>query len=106
MDQQPQLYLIAPAMMAASELGPRLISVLDAHPVACLRLPGAGDEAELGRIADIARDIAHQGNTSAASVPLALTQLIADGQARSGDKALLIAFGAGLTYAAQVVTVP
>lgn len=59
MDQQPQLYLIAPAMMAASELGPRLISVLDAHPVACLRLPGAGDEAELGRIADIARDIAH-----------------------------------------------
>ena len=53
MDQQPQLYLIAPAMMAASELGPRLISVLDAHPVACLRLPGAGDEAELGRIADI-----------------------------------------------------
>ncbi len=54
----------------------------------------------------IARDIAHQGNTSAASVPMALAQLIADGQARSGDKALLIAFGAGLTYAAQVVTVP
>jgi 3-oxoacyl-[acyl-carrier-protein] synthase-3 len=54
----------------------------------------------------IARDIAHQGNTSAASVPMALHQLIADGQAKSGDKALLIAFGAGLAYAAQVVTVP
>ncbi|RYE80262.1 MAG: 3-oxoacyl-ACP synthase, partial [Myxococcales bacterium] len=54
----------------------------------------------------IARDIAHQGNTSAASIPLALRQLVADGQARSGDRALLIAFGAGLTYAAQVVTVP
>lgn len=54
----------------------------------------------------IARDIADQGNTSAASVPLALDRMIAEGDARSGDTALLIAFGAGLSYAAQVVTVP
>ena len=54
----------------------------------------------------IARDIAEQGNTSAASIPLALDRMIAEGQARSGDTALLIAFGAGLAYAAQVVTVP
>ncbi len=54
----------------------------------------------------IARDIAEQGNTSAASVPLALDRLVEDGQARSGDIALLIAFGAGLAYAAQVVKVP
>ncbi len=54
----------------------------------------------------IARDIAEQGNTSAASIPLALDRMIADGDARSGDTALLIAFGAGLTYAAQVITVP
>ena len=54
----------------------------------------------------IARDIADQGNTSAASVPLALERMIAEGEARSGDTALLIAFGAGLSYAAQVVTVP
>ena len=54
----------------------------------------------------IARDIAEQGNTSAASVPLALERMIADGDAKSGDTALLIAFGAGLAYAAQVVTVP
>jgi 3-oxoacyl-[acyl-carrier-protein] synthase III len=54
----------------------------------------------------IARDIADQGNTSAASIPLALHRMIEEGDARSGDKALLIAFGAGLTYAAQVVTVP
>ncbi len=54
----------------------------------------------------IARDIAEQGNTSAASVPLALERLVREGQARSGDTALLIAFGAGLAYAAQVVTVP
>jgi 3-oxoacyl-[acyl-carrier-protein] synthase-3 len=54
----------------------------------------------------IARDVAEQGNTSAASVPLALDRMIEEGDARSGDVALLIAFGAGLAYAAQVVIVP
>ena len=54
----------------------------------------------------VARDIADQGNTSAASIPLALHRMIDEGEARSGDLALLIAFGAGLAYAAQVVTVP
>ena len=54
----------------------------------------------------IARDIAEQGNTSAASIPLALHRMVEEGEARSGDTALLIAFGAGLAYAAQVVTVP
>jgi 3-oxoacyl-[acyl-carrier-protein] synthase III len=54
----------------------------------------------------IARDVADQGNTSAASVPLALDRMMEEGEARSGDTALLIAFGAGLSYAAQVVTVP
>jgi 3-oxoacyl-[acyl-carrier-protein] synthase-3 len=54
----------------------------------------------------IARDIAEQGNTSAASIPLALDRMIEEGEAKSGDNALLIAFGAGLAYAAQVVKVP
>ncbi|MGZ4458603.1 MAG: beta-ketoacyl-ACP synthase III [Nocardioidaceae bacterium] len=54
----------------------------------------------------VARDIAEQGNTSAASIPLALDRMIQEGEAKSGDTALLIAFGAGLAYAAQVVKVP
>lgn len=54
----------------------------------------------------IARDIADQGNTSAASIPLALHRMVQEGTATSGDTALLIAFGAGLAYAAQVVVVP
>jgi 3-oxoacyl-[acyl-carrier-protein] synthase III len=54
----------------------------------------------------IARDIAEQGNTSAASIPLALARMVEEGTAKSGDTALLIAFGAGLAYAAQVVRVP
>jgi 3-oxoacyl-[acyl-carrier-protein] synthase-3 len=54
----------------------------------------------------VARDIATTGNTSAASVPLALSSLVRTGAVGSGDLALLLAFGAGLTYAGQVVRVP
>ncbi|TIC83812.1 ketoacyl-ACP synthase III [Nocardioides sp. GY 10113] len=54
----------------------------------------------------VARDIVDAGNTSAASIPLALDRMYADGDAKSGDRALLIAFGAGLAYAAQVVVLP
>lgn len=54
----------------------------------------------------VARDIVDAGNTSAASVPLAIERLLRDGDARPGDTALLIAFGAGLSYAGQVVRLP
>ncbi|WP_141013001.1 beta-ketoacyl-ACP synthase III [Nocardioides sambongensis] len=54
----------------------------------------------------IARDIVDSGNTSAASVPLAIERMVRDGQAEPGDTALLIAFGAGLSYAGQVVALP
>jgi 3-oxoacyl-[acyl-carrier-protein] synthase-3 len=54
----------------------------------------------------IARDIIDTGNTSAASIPLAMDRMLTDGQVRSGGLALLIGFGAGLTYAAQVVELP
>jgi 3-oxoacyl-[acyl-carrier-protein] synthase-3 len=54
----------------------------------------------------VARDIAETGNTSAASIPLAMERMLRDGQAKSGDLALLIGFGAGLAYAAQVVVLP
>ncbi|AUH63434.1 thiamine phosphate synthase [Paracoccus zhejiangensis] len=55
----PQLYLVTPAGAQASTLGPLLSAVMDRVPPACLRIRGAGDEAELGRIADLAREIAH-----------------------------------------------
>ena len=40
------------------------------------------------------------GNTSAASVPLALTEAVAAGRVKKGDRLLLVAFGAGLTSGA------
>lgn len=54
----------------------------------------------------VARTIKQFGNNSAASVPMAMDQLLTSGQAKSGQTALLIGFGAGLVYAGQVVTLP
>ncbi|GHJ40933.1 3-oxoacyl-[acyl-carrier-protein] synthase 3 protein 1 [Streptomyces sp. TS71-3] len=54
----------------------------------------------------VARDVVTAGNTSAASIPLALDQLLAQGTLPSGGPALLVGFGAGLAHAAQVVTLP
>ena len=42
------------------------------------------------------------GNTSAASVPLAMVEALDDGRIKDNDKVAMIAFGAGLTYAAAV----
>jgi 3-oxoacyl-[acyl-carrier-protein] synthase-3 len=54
----------------------------------------------------VADDIIEAGNTSAASIPLALSRLIERGDVPSGAPALLMGFGAGMTYAAQVVDIP
>ena len=54
----------------------------------------------------VARDIARQGNTSAASIPLAIEALMESGEAKSGDTCLIIGFGAGLVYAGQVIVLP
>jgi 3-oxoacyl-[acyl-carrier-protein] synthase-3 len=54
----------------------------------------------------LADDIIHAGNTSSASVPLALARMAERGELESGSPALLMGFGAGLCYAAQVITVP
>ena len=54
----------------------------------------------------IARDIETTGNTSAASVPLAMHRVLDEHPELSGGYALIIGFGAGLVYAAQIVRLP
>ncbi|MGI8665233.1 MAG: beta-ketoacyl-ACP synthase III [Jatrophihabitans sp.] len=54
----------------------------------------------------IARDIITAGNTSSASIPIALSKLIERGDVHSGGPVLMVGFGAGLTYAAQVILAP
>jgi 3-oxoacyl-[acyl-carrier-protein] synthase-3 len=110
--------------------GPRVYrwAITELAPVARLACERAGtDPAELAafvphqanaRIIDslardlgadhaiVARDVAQAGNTSAASIPLALADLVGRGELPSGSPVLLLGFGAGLTYAAQVVRSP
>ncbi|WP_371497695.1 ketoacyl-ACP synthase III [Kitasatospora sp. NBC_00374] len=54
----------------------------------------------------VARDVVDSGNTSAASIPLALSKLVERGELSSGDPVLLFGFGGGLAYAGQVVRCP
>jgi len=54
----------------------------------------------------IARDITTTGNTSAASIPLAMHRLLQEHPEASGGLALQIGFGAGLVFGAQVVRLP
>ncbi|MEV4200455.1 beta-ketoacyl-ACP synthase III [Micromonospora globbae] len=54
----------------------------------------------------IAKDIVESGNTSAASVPLALSKMVERREVPSGAPVLLFGFGGGLTYAGQVVRCP
>jgi len=54
----------------------------------------------------VADDIIHAGNTSSASIPLALARMTERGQLESGLPVLLLGFGAGMCYAAQVIAVP
>ncbi|BBG00852.1 MULTISPECIES: beta-ketoacyl-ACP synthase III [Pseudonocardia] len=65
-----------------------------------LRSKGARDDLV------VADDIVHSGNTSSASIPLALDHMRTAGRVRSGDVLLLVGFGAGLSYAGQVVVCP
>ncbi|RMI46421.1 ketoacyl-ACP synthase III [Actinomadura harenae] len=54
----------------------------------------------------VADDVTLSGNTSGASIPLALAHMIERGDVPSGAPALLVGFGAGLSYAAQVIQIP
>ncbi|ASR34814.1 3-oxoacyl-ACP synthase [Prauserella marina] len=54
----------------------------------------------------VADDIRYSGNTSSASIPLALDHMRAAGKVKQGDVVLLVGFGAGLSYAGQVIICP
>ena len=44
------------------------------------------------------------GNTSAASVPIALDEALREGRAKPGDTILLVAFGGGMTWSSAIIT--
>ncbi|MFJ1901230.1 MULTISPECIES: beta-ketoacyl-ACP synthase III [unclassified Streptomyces] len=54
----------------------------------------------------IAKDVVDSGNTSAASIPMALSKLVERGEVTAGAPALLFGFGGNLSYAGQVIRCP
>ncbi|RKY05560.1 MAG: 3-oxoacyl-ACP synthase, partial [Planctomycetota bacterium] len=48
-------------------------------------------------------NIDRYGNTSSASIPIALDECRKEGRVKSGDVVLMVAFGAGLTWGANLV---
>ena len=48
-------------------------------------------------------NIENYGNTSSASIPIALDEVVRGGKVKKGDLVLLVAFGAGLTWGATLI---
>ncbi|WP_307856907.1 beta-ketoacyl-ACP synthase III [Mycolicibacter acidiphilus] len=92
--------------LAAAQIGPDQLSAFVPHQANGRINELLAKNLGLGPHVVVADDIAHTGNTSAASIPLAMAELLSTGAAQPGDLALLLGYGAGLSYAAQVVTLP
>ncbi len=111
--QGPSVYrwavteLAAHARKACAEAGiaPGELAAFVPHQANLRIVRALAGELGLGDAA-VADDVTDSGNTSAASIPLALARLIDQDRVRAGQPVLLLGFGAGLTYAAQVVACP
>lgn len=53
--------------------------------------------------ARLVQNVHKYGNTTAASIPIALSEAVAEGRARPGDLLILVAFGSGFTWGASAV---
>jgi 3-oxoacyl-[acyl-carrier-protein] synthase III len=99
---------IAPIALQACEragVTPDEIGAFVAHQANARIIDGIARRLKLSN-AVIAKDIVESGNTSAASVPLALSKLVERREVPAGAPVLLFGFGGGLTYAGQVVRCP
>ena len=92
--------------MEKAGVGPADIDVFAPHQANLRIVESMTKRLGFGPEVVVARDIVQSGNTSAASVPLALTALLESGEAKSGDLALVLGYGAGLTFAGQVLVIP
>jgi 3-oxoacyl-[acyl-carrier-protein] synthase-3 len=99
---------LAPIALQACEragVDPSEIRAFVAHQANARIIEGIAKRLALPN-AIVAKDIVESGNTSAASVPLALSKLVERREVPSGAPVLLFGFGGGLTYAGQVVRCP
>ena len=95
--------LIHQAEADCKEMGLPGIDVLIPHQVN-QRIIDAALESSRFPAEKVMVNLAKYGNTSAASVPIALDEALRTGRCKPGDTVLLVAFGGGLTWSSALVT--
>jgi 3-oxoacyl-[acyl-carrier-protein] synthase-3 len=95
--------LIEQAERDCRELGLSGIDVLIPHQVNERIIDSALESTEFPRN-KVMVNLDKYGNTSAASVPIALDEALRTGRCKPGDTVLLVAFGGGLTWSSALVT--
>ena len=101
-----EMVKVAKEALEASGLKPSELAALVTHQANERIIDEFAKQLELPENVVVAKDIVDTGNTSAASIPLAMHRLLEEGKVKSGGYALQIGFGAGLAFAAQVVELP
>jgi len=97
---------VAKQTLADAGIGPEDLTAFLPHQANMRIIDEFAKQLGLPESVAIGRDIADAGNTSAASIPLAMDRLLKEQPELSGGLALQIGFGAGLVYGAQVVQLP
>jgi 3-oxoacyl-[acyl-carrier-protein] synthase III len=100
---------LAPLALEACEragISPAELAAFVPHQANTRIIDGIVKRLGLSENAVIAKDLVESGNTSAASIPLALSKLVERREVPSGAPILLFGFGGGLTYAGQVIRCP
>lgn len=95
--------LIEQAEIDCREMGLNGIDVLIPHQVNG-RIIDAALEATGFPPSKVMVNLDKYGNTSAASVPIALDEALRTGRCKPGDTVLLVAFGGGLTWSSAIIT--
>jgi 3-oxoacyl-[acyl-carrier-protein] synthase-3 len=101
-----QMADVARRACALAGIAPSDLAAFVPHQANLRIIDSIAKRLELPESVVVARDIITSGNTSSASIPIALSKLIERGEVTSGEPVLIIGFGAGLTYAAQVILAP
>jgi 3-oxoacyl-(acyl-carrier-protein) synthase III len=103
------VYAISKAALSAIEQAGLTVDDIDVfipHQANLRIIETMAKEMKLPAKTVIADDIRVNGNTSAASIPLAMDILLSNRPELHGKTALIIGYGAGLVYAGQVVELP
>jgi 3-oxoacyl-[acyl-carrier-protein] synthase III len=88
--------------MAQANLGPEDIDLFVPHQANLRIIQSAAKSLKL-QPEKVFINVERYGNTSAASIPIALSEAVEQGRLHQGDKIVIVGFGAGLSWAAAVV---